>query len=45
MNRDYVLFVEDIIDAIEKIEQFVAGMSFDDFVGDEKNLKCCESQT
>ena len=36
MKRDYRLFVEDILDSIEKIEQFVSDMSFDEFVEDDK---------
>lgn len=36
MKRDYRLFVEDILDCIEKIEEFVADMNFDEFVHDDK---------
>lgn len=36
MKREYILFIEDIIDCIEKIEQFVGDMSFDEFVQDDK---------
>jgi len=36
MKRDYRLFVEDILDSTEKIEEFVADMSFDEFVNDDK---------
>ncbi|HHT9134084.1 MAG TPA: HepT-like ribonuclease domain-containing protein [Candidatus Avalokitesvara rifleensis] len=36
MRRDYRLFIEDILDCIEKIEQFVGDMSFDEFVQDDK---------
>lgn len=36
MRRNYNLFIEDILDCIEKIEQFVGNMSFDDFVQDDK---------
>ena len=36
MKRDYRLFVEDILDSIEKIEEFVADMNFDEFVNDDK---------
>ena len=28
MRRNYKLFIKDILDAIEKIEKFVAGMDF-----------------
>ena len=36
MKRDYLLFIEDIIDSIEKIEQFVGDMDFGEFLEDEK---------
>ncbi len=36
MKRDYVLYVKDIVEAIESIEQFVGEMKFDDFVNDDK---------
>lgn len=36
MKRDYRLFIEDIMDCIEKIEQFVGDLSFDEFVKDDK---------
>lgn len=36
MNRDYKLYIKDILDCIEKIEEFVSGMSFDEFVKDDK---------
>lgn len=36
MKRDYRLFIEDILDCIEKIEQFVGNLSFDEFVKDDK---------
>lgn len=36
MKRDYRLFIEDILDCIEKIEQFVGDLSFDEFVKDDK---------
>ncbi|MEW5759770.1 MAG: DUF86 domain-containing protein [Candidatus Thermoplasmatota archaeon] len=36
MKRNYRLFIEDMLDCIEKIEQFVDGMSFEDFVQDDK---------
>ena len=38
MKRDYRLFIKDILDAIEKIEEFVAGMSYEEFVGDDKTI-------
>lgn len=36
MNRDYKLFVKDILDCINKIEEFVKGISYEDFVKDDK---------
>jgi uncharacterized protein with HEPN domain len=36
MKRDYKLFLKDILDAINKIENFVGTMSFDEFMKDEK---------
>ncbi len=36
MKRDYKLFINDILDSIEKIESFVIEMSFDEFMKDEK---------
>lgn len=38
MTRDHTLFIKDIIDAIEKISEFVAGMEYDEFVQDDKTL-------
>ena len=36
MNRDYKLYVKDILDCIDKIEAFVEGMDFNTFVKDDK---------
>ncbi|GER93792.1 DUF86 domain-containing protein [hot springs metagenome] len=36
MKRDYKLFVIDILEAIDYIDSFVKGMSFEDFLKDEK---------
>jgi len=36
MKRDYSLYVEDILDCINKIETFVEGMDFQQFVQDDK---------
>ncbi|MCD6542142.1 MAG: DUF86 domain-containing protein [Thermoplasmata archaeon] len=38
MRRDYKLFIKDILDAIEKIEEFVAGMDFEEFKNDDKTV-------
>lgn len=36
MKRDYNLFVKDILDCINKIEDFVGKMNLDEFMRDEK---------
>ncbi len=36
MNKDYKVYLGDIIDAIAKIESFIVGMSPDTFKGDAK---------
>ena len=41
MKRNYLLFLEDIIDCIEKIELFTADMNFEDFQNDEKTISAC----
>ncbi len=41
MKRDYLLFLEDIVNRIEKIELFTADMSFEDFQNDEKTVSAC----
>ena len=38
MKRDYKLFIKDIVDAIESIEKFVAGMNFEEFKNDDKTV-------
>ena len=38
MRRDYKLFIKDILDAIEKIEEFVTGMDFEEFKNDDKTV-------
>ena len=38
MRRDYKLFIKDILDAIQKIEEFVAGMDFEEFKNDDKTV-------
>lgn len=37
-KRNYRLFVKDIWDSINKIEQFVEGLSFEDFIKDDKTV-------
>lgn len=36
MKRNYKLFIEDILDCIKKIERFIDGMDFNDFVEDDR---------
>ena len=36
MKRDYKLYINDILDCIQKIEDFVGDMDFDEFVKDDK---------
>ena len=41
MKRDYLLFLEDIIHRINKIEAFTKGMNYNDFQNDEKTISAC----
>ncbi len=36
--RDFPAYLGDILDAMEKIESFIQGMSFEEFVADEKTI-------
>jgi len=36
MKRNYILFIKDILKCIEKIEDFIGNMDFDEFMMDEK---------
>lgn len=36
MARQFKLFIQDMLDSIKNIEDFVGDMSFDEFCGDEK---------
>lgn len=36
MKRNYAFFIKDMLDAIEKIEEFVRDMGFEEFVRDDK---------
>ena len=38
MSRDYLLFLDDIAEACRKVAGYVAGMSEDQFVADEKTF-------
>lgn len=36
MKRDYSLYIKDILDCIERVEEFVGDMNFDEFLADDK---------
>jgi uncharacterized protein with HEPN domain len=36
MKRDYTLYLQDILDCIEKIDEFVGDMDYEEFVDDDK---------
>ena len=36
MKRDYSLYIKDILDCIERIEEFIGEMNFDQFLQDDK---------
>jgi uncharacterized protein with HEPN domain len=38
MNRAYTDYIEDILNAIDEIEEFIAGMDFDTFNSDRKTI-------
>ncbi|RLG15651.1 MAG: hypothetical protein DRN71_00845 [Candidatus Nanohalarchaeota archaeon] len=38
MKRKYELFLDDIVENVDRIQRFVSGMSFDDFKDDEKTV-------
>jgi uncharacterized protein with HEPN domain len=38
MKRDYKLFVKDILDAIDNIEEFVGNMEYREFMEDDKTV-------
>ena len=38
MKRDYRLYIDDLLEAIEKIEWYVEGLSFDEFGQDTKTI-------
>ena len=43
MKRDDLLFLEDIVHRIKKIEAFTKGMNYNDFQNDEKTISACIS--
>lgn len=36
MKRDWLLFLKDIIEAMDAIQKFTEGMSFEEFMKDDK---------
>ena len=36
MKRDYSLYIKDILDCIERVEEFVGDINFDEFLADDK---------
>lgn len=36
MRRDYSLYIKDILDCIDRIEEFIGDMNFDQFLEDDK---------
>ena len=38
MKREYLFFLKDILDAIEKIEEFIDDMNFEEFIKDDKTV-------
>ena len=36
MKRDYGLFIKDVLDAIDKIEEFIGNMDYGEFLQDDK---------
>ena len=38
MSRDFILYLEDIMDAIRAIREYTAGMTFEGFVADRKTV-------
>jgi uncharacterized protein with HEPN domain len=38
MKREYRLYIDDILEAVEKIEKYVEGLSYDEFTEDAKTI-------
>lgn len=38
MKRDYRLYIDDLLEAVKKIEKYVEGISFDEFSQDSKAI-------
>ncbi len=38
MKRDYRLYIDDVLEAVERIEKYVQGLTFDEFAKDNKTI-------
>ncbi len=38
MKRDYRLYIDDILEAVNKIEKYTKGMAMEDFLRDDKSI-------
>lgn len=38
MQRDYKVYLDDILEASDKIEEYCLGLSYDDFIKDKKTI-------
>lgn len=38
MKRDYKVYLQDILECIERIEEYVGDMSYEDFIDDQKTV-------
>ncbi len=38
MSRDYAIYMEDIVEAVNRIEKYTKNYKFDDFIADEKTF-------
>lgn len=41
MKRNYILFLEDISTRIEKINSYLDGISYENFIHDDKTISAC----
>ena len=41
-NKNYLVYINDIINAIDDIESFIEGITYSEFVGDKKTLYAAE---
>jgi uncharacterized protein with HEPN domain len=38
MNRDYKVYLRDILECIERVEEYTSDMSYEDFINDQKTV-------